>query len=189
MNDRPDDPEIPLGPFPTALPSSPFPPLEDVPPEPWLETPEPEPRVVDRLEGMPLTTEVPDRATASEAAGVNPLLVLGRFAFPPGEPPDDEGLAARDRRWTSRVLLVAAAFLLIFNIGSVQNWARQQPPGWVTTTVKRLADVWSEQTAILGADRPREAVRSAYEAGRDARWSVNRIAEPAERTDRTSTRP
>ena len=189
MNDRPDDPEIPLGPFPTALPSSPFPPLEDVPPEPWLETPEPEPRVVDRLEGMPLTTEVPDRATASEAAGVNPLLVLGRFAFPPGEPPDDEGLAARDRRWTSRVLVVAAAFLLIFNIASVQNWARQQPPGWVTTTVKRLADVWSEQTVILGADRPREAVRSAYEAGRDARWSVNRIAEPAERTDRASTRP
>ena len=28
MSDRPDDPEIPLAPFPTAAPANPFPPLE-----------------------------------------------------------------------------------------------------------------------------------------------------------------
>ena len=182
MNDRPDDPDIPLGPFPTALPSSPFPPLEDVPPEP-------DPALAEQQEVGALTTEVELQATPPEAAGVNPLLVLGRFAFPPGDPPDDEGLAARDRRWTSRVLVVATAFLLIFNIASVQNWARQQAPGWVTTTVKRLADVWSEQTAMLAADRPREAVRSAYEAARDARWSGPPIAGPELRRDQAPTVP
>jgi hypothetical protein len=97
-------------------------------------------------------------------------VTLGRFAFPPSADPDEDGLAARDRRWTSRVIVIAAVFLLIFNIASVQNWARQQAPGWLTTTVARLAEVWSEQMALLGADQPREAVRDAYRTASEAQW-------------------
>ena len=170
MNDRPDDPDIPLAPFPTALPPSPFPPLEGET-EPYLEAAEPESRPADPPSDWIQTADAHDLPTALEPEPVNPLLALGRFAFPPGEPPDEEGLAARDRRWTSRVIVIAAVFLLIFNIASVQNWTRQQEPGWITTTVGRLAEVWSEQMALLGADRPREAVRDAYERARDAEWS------------------
>lgn len=172
MNDRPDDPDIPLAPFPTALPPSPFPPLEGGT-EPYLEAAEPESRPADPPSDWIQTADAHDLPTAAAPEPINPLLALGRFAFPPGEPPDEEGIAARDRRWTSRVIVVAGVFLLIFNVASVQNWTRQQPPGWITTTVGRLAEVWSEQMALLGADRPRQAVRDAYQRARDADWSAS----------------
>jgi hypothetical protein len=182
MSDRPDDPDTPLAPFPTTLRPSPFPPL-DGETAPYLDAPEPDRDPVDPPSDWIETADAHDLATAPGPA--NPLLTLGRFAFPPGEPPDEEGLAARDRRWTSRAIVVATVFLLIFNVASVENWTRQQAPGWVTTTVGRLADVWSAQTALLGADRPRQSVRNLYEQARDAVWSpVGRAPErsaPAER--------
>ena len=175
MNDRPDDPETPLAPFPTALPASPFPPLEGEAAEPYLDDPVedvgPE-SADDPTSDWIETADAHDLPTAPEP--VNPLLALGRFAFPPGEPPDEEGVAARDRRWTSRIIVVAAVFLLVFNAVSIQNWSRQQAPGWVTTTVRRLADVWAEQIAQLGADQPRQTVRDGYEAARDAEWAGSR---------------
>ncbi|MDP3404267.1 MAG: hypothetical protein Q8S03_06220 [Brevundimonas sp.] len=180
MSDRPDDPDIPLAPFPTALPVSPFPPLEGEA-VPYLETADGpasgEGVSADPMPGRtgpgvadPVVATAPARTPP--AYGVLPpsVLALGRFAFPPGEPPDDEGVAARDRRWTSRILVVAAVFLLVFNGVSIQNWSSQQAPDWMTTTVRRLADVWTEQMALLGADQPREVVREAYERARDAEW-------------------
>ena len=167
MSDRPDDPEIPLEPFPTALPANPFPPLEGEAAEPYLDD-----AVEDVGSDWIETADAHDLPTAPDP--VNPLLALGRFAFPPGEPPDEEGVAARDRRWTSRIIVVAAVFLLVFNAVSIQNWSRQQAPGWVTTTVRRLADVWAEQIAQLGADQPRQIVRDGYEAARDAEWAGSR---------------
>ena len=172
MTDRPDDPDIPLAPFPTAIPANPFPPLEGEAAEPYLDDPVED--AAPALAGDPPsdwieTADAHDLPTATEP--VNPLLALGRFAFPPGEPPDDEGMAARDRRWTSRIIVVTTVFLLIFNTASVQNWSRQQAPGWVATTVHRLADVWSEQIAQLGADQPRQAVRDAYESALNAEWA------------------
>ena len=171
MNDHPDDPEIPLAPFPTALPASPFPPLEGEAAEPYLDDPVEEIRQ-DPPRDWIETADAHDLTTAQEP--VNPLLALGRFAFPPGEPPDEEGVAARDRRWTSRIIVLATVFLLIFNAVSIQNWSRQQAPGWVTTTVRRMADVWAEQIAQLGADQPRQTVRDGYETARDAEWAGRR---------------
>ncbi|WGM30480.1 hypothetical protein [Brevundimonas sp. NIBR11] len=176
MSDHPDEPDIPLAPFPTAIPTNPFPPLEGEAAEPWLDDP-----VEDVTQDPPSdwieAADAHDLPTASPES-VNPLLALGRFAFPPGEPPDEEGVAARDRRWTSRIIVVATVFLLIFNAASIQNWSRQQAPGWVTTTVRRLADVWSEQMAQLGADQPRQTVRDGYEAARDADWPGEAIGSP-----------
>ena len=169
MNDRPDDPDIPLAPFPTEIRRSPFPPL-DGETAPYLDAPEPAP-----LETSPSSAEIPGEPASagpalSDAVSDNPLVTLGRFAFPPAADPDEEGLAARDRRWTSRVIVIAAVFLLIFNIASVKNWARQQAPGWLTTTVSRLAEVWSEQMGLLGADQPREALSDAYRTASEAQW-------------------
>lgn len=178
MNDRPDDPEIPLAPFPTEIRPSPFPPL-DGDTSPYLDAPAPA-----LQEASPSSAPLPEKAAKAEPASHgaisdNPLVALGRFAFPPPEDPDDQGLAARDRRWTSRVIVITAVFLLIFNVASVQNWARQQAPGWVTTTVSRLAEVWSEQMELLGADRPREAIRDAYQAVSSTEWP-NQSGPPAE---------
>ena len=150
MTDHPEDPEI--APFPTRLPFSPFPPL---PGDATVEPPrDPESDWIETADAHDLPTQ--DRT--------HPLLILGRFAFPPAPAPDEEGVAARDRRWTSRVIMLIAVFMLVFNAASIQNWSRQQAPGWVTTTVQQLADVWAAQIAQLGADQPRQVVRDSYEA-------------------------
>ena len=162
-DDRDNEGQVPLEPFPAVREDgSPFPPLYDSlpppadPPSDWIETAD--------------AHDLPPRESA--------LTALGRFAFPPAPPLDDEGLAARDRRWTSRVVLIAAALLLVFNAASPLDWARRQPPGWVPDTVERLATVWGEQTAELGADRPRAAVRDAWKQADAARFPGQAEANP-----------
>ncbi|WP_333590502.1 hypothetical protein [Brevundimonas sp.] len=167
MND-PNDDDVhpphgpPVDPFPTAFPPPPvslFPPvLVADPPSDW--------NAGADAHDLP-TAEPP---TAAD----HPLAALGRFAFPPGPPLDDDGLGARDRRWTSRIIVIATLFLLVFNAVSIQNWSRQQPPGWGTETVRRLSDVWAEQIAQTGADRPRQMVHDAWRDWRDMRFTGSR---------------
>lgn len=164
MTEHPED--LPIGPFPTSASFSPFPPMpKDTstgspqdPPSDWIET-----------------ADAHDLPTQDKT---HPLVALGRFAFPPAAAPDEEGVAARDRRWTSRVIMLITVFLLVFNAASIQNWSRQQAPGWVTSTVQQLADVWVSQIAQLGADQPRRAVREAYEALHTARFPGQKPAPP-----------
>jgi hypothetical protein len=155
MTDERDPPEIPLEPFPVHQPESPFPPLyESLPPTPadppsdWIETADPH--------------DLPTRE--------NRLAALGRFAFPPAPPLDDEGVAARDRRWTSRTIFVSAAFLLVFNAVSPLSWSRQQAPSWLQGTVEQLSEVWVGQLSVFGVDMPRQGAREAWMAARDARF-------------------
>ena len=155
MTDERDPPEIPLEPFPVHQPESPFPPLyESLPPTPadpqsdWIETAD--------------AHDLPTRE--------NRLAALGRFAFPPAPPLDDEGVAARDRRWTSRTIFVSAAFLLVFNAVSPLNWSRQQAPSWLQGTVEQLSEVWVGQLSVFGVDMPRQGAREAWMAARDARF-------------------
>lgn len=158
---------------------SPFPPLEPAPvaaAEPPAE-PRVEPPVVVPLAAAPAAPEPDPPSDWNQKADAHDLIerenrlkAMARFAFPPGPPPDDEGLAARDRRWTTRVILVMALFMAIFNAGSVPNWSRQQAPGWVTDTVRGMSEVWAAQVALLGADLPRQGVRDSYETARDSEW-------------------
>jgi hypothetical protein len=156
MTDERDPPEIPLEPFPVQRQDSPFPPLYQSlpsgpadPPSDWIQSAD--------------AHDLPTRE--------NRLAALGRFAFPPAPPLDDEGVAARDRRWTSRTIFVAAAFLLVFNAVSPLNWSRQQAPGWVQGTVQQLSEVWVNRLAVFGVDMPRRGVREAWTAAREARFA------------------
>ncbi|MDP3801132.1 hypothetical protein [Brevundimonas sp.] len=155
MTDERDPPDIPLEPFPVHRPESPFPPLYESLPPPPADPPSDWIRNAD-------AHDLPTRE--------NRLAALGRFAFPPAPPLDDEGVAARDRRWSSRAILVIAAFLLVFNAVSPLNWSRQQAPGWVQGTVQQLSEVWVAQLAVFGVDMPRQGVREAWTAARDARF-------------------
>ncbi len=156
MTDEPEEPNIPLQPFPAQRQDSPFPPLAESvaaprpadPPSDWIGTAD--------------AHDLPTRENA--------LVALGRFAFPPAPPLDDEGVAARDRRWTSRAVGVAVMFLLVFNAVSPLNWSRQQPPGWVPETVRQLSEVWTAQLSVFAADQPRQGVREAWDAMRRARF-------------------
>lgn len=160
MTDERDPPPPPLEPFPVHRPDSPFPPLaesvaasEPDPPSDWIET-----------------ADAHDLAVSHDPGRENALVALGRFAFPPAPPLDDEGVAARDRRWTSRAVGVAAVFLLIFNAVSPLNWSRQQPPGWGPDTVRQISEVWVAQLAVFAVDQPRQGVREAWNAARRARF-------------------
>jgi len=158
-----DDRNPPLEPFPTqVVGASPFPPLEAEPRTDWLPG-----------------ADAHDLPAETRAQRENRLIALGRFAFPPAPPLDDEGVAARDRRWTTRTIVYLAVFMLLFNAASIQNWSRQQAPGWVTSTVQQLSDVWSTQLAQLGVDQPRLAIRNGYEVLRDARFPGQDPAAPA----------
>ncbi|MBX9460561.1 MAG: hypothetical protein KL785_05170 [Brevundimonas sp.] len=161
MTNYRDEPPIPLEPFPVVQTESPFPPLgeslpppaEPDPPSDWIES-----------------ADAHDLAVSHEGGRENALVALGRFAFPPAPPLDDEGVAARDRRWTSRAVMTAAVFLLVFNAVSPLNWARQQPPGWVPETVRQLSEVWAAQLSVFAVDQPRQGLREAWEAARRARF-------------------
>lgn len=197
---HPEDPERP-DPFPAFGDRphfSPFPPLEPEPapqagPEPERElepAPAPSPPAEPALV-VPMTivrgpepdppSDWNEKADAHDLIErENRLKAMARFAFPPGPPPDEEGLAARDRRWTTRVILVVTLFMAVFNAQSPLNWSRQQPPGWITETVEGLSAVWSAQVAKLGADMPRQGAREAYEAARDGEW-IGREEDVADR--------
>ena len=140
------DPTDPVDPFPTQShpPVSPFPPLD-------------EPVAADPSSDWIGAADAHDLPTRENA-----LVALGRFAFPPAPALDEEGEASRARRWTSQTLFVICAFLMIFNAGSLQNWARQQPPGWGQSTVDKLATVWVDQLALLGANLPVDGLRDAW---------------------------
>jgi hypothetical protein len=147
---------VPLEPFPTHRPDSPFPPLYESlpaqtpadPPSDWIQSAD--------------AHDLPTRE--------NKLAALGRFAFPPAPPLDGEGVAARDMRWTSRAIVVATAFLLVFNAVSPLNWSHQQAPGWVSETVEKVSEAWVGQLALLGVDLPRQGLRDAWFAAKDARF-------------------
>ena len=156
MTDERDNDNFPLQAFPVHRPESPFPPLaESLPPPPPADPPSDWIQAAD-------AHDLPTRENA--------LIALGRFAFPPAPALDDEGVAARDRRWTSRAIFVAAGFLLVFNAASPLNWSRQQAPGWVQGTVQQLSEVWVAQLAVFGVDMPRQGLRETWMAARDARF-------------------
>jgi hypothetical protein len=164
MTDDRDPPEIPLEPFPVYRQESPFPPLDD-----GLSS-----GVSDPCSDGNQPADAHDLPTRE-----NRLVALGRFAFPPAPPLDDEGLAARDRRWTGRTILVSAAFLLVFNAVSPLNWSRQQAPSWLQGTVQQISGVWVGQLAVFGVDMPRQGVREAWMAAREMRFAGQEPAPPA----------
>lgn len=82
----------------------------------------------------------------------------------------EELAAARDQRWTGRVIIMAALALAVFNAASFTSWASTLPPNWGTETIRLVARVWNDRLAQLGLDQPRTTVRKAYEAQKAKRW-------------------
>ena len=164
----PQDPNEPA-PFPAEAGFDPFPPrgLE------MTAEPETDAREADDRNDWIETADPHDLPTREPR-----LIALGRYAFPPEPPLDEEGEAARDRRWASRAIITAGLFLLVFNSVSIQSWAARQEPGWIAATVQQLSDVWSDRISLLGADQPRRGVREVYQAARERRFIGQEDAPP-----------
>ena len=100
---------------------------------------------------------------------------IWRFTFlAPWEEPEvdryEELSAARDQRWTGRIIIIATVALAVFNAASITSWASTLPPNWGTETIRLVARVWDERLAQMGLDQPRAVVRKAYEAQKAKRW-------------------
>ena len=76
----------------------------------------------------------------------------------------DEIVAGRALRWTSRAILVAALFLLVFNARSLVTWSTTLPPNWATATIRDLSNVWDKRMSEAGLSGPRDTIHTRYEA-------------------------
>lgn len=64
--------------------------------------------------------------------------------------------------WTSTVLAVATAFLLVFNAASLKSWADGLEPGPATVAVRGVADAWAAKMQALGLSAPRDALHAGW---------------------------
>lgn len=125
-------------------------------------TPEPDPESVG-----------PDVISESPPAVHEPRIWRFTFLAPWEEPAVDryeELSAARDQRWTGRIIIIATVALAVFNAASITSWASTLPPNWGTETIRLVARVWDDRLAQMGLDQPRAVVRKAYEAQKAKRW-------------------
>jgi hypothetical protein len=76
----------------------------------------------------------------------------------------DDIVAGRALRWTSRTILVAALFLLVFNARSLVTWSTTLPPNWATATIRDLSNVWEKRMTEAGLTAPRDAIHTGYES-------------------------
>ncbi len=76
----------------------------------------------------------------------------------------DDIVAGRALRWTSRAILTAALFLLVFNAKSLVTWSTTLPPNWATATIRDLSNVWDRRMAEVGLEAPRDVIHARYEA-------------------------
>ena len=77
----------------------------------------------------------------------------------------DDVAAGRTRRWVSRTILFATLTLLVLNAVSLHSWATPLPPGWGSETLRELAAAWDTRLAMLGLDRPRQAIHDEPHSG------------------------
>ena len=76
----------------------------------------------------------------------------------------DDIVAGRAQRWTSRAILVAVLFLLVFNARSLVTWSTTLPPNWATATIRDLSNIWDRRMVEAGLSIPRDTLHARYEA-------------------------
>ncbi len=99
----------------------------------------------------------------------------------------DEAMSAAGRGrpggsvgWTSAVITVAVAGLLLFNAQSMRAWTETQAPGSLTLAARSFAESWWETTSQLGLTVPRSAVAELWAAAQAARWPAGAGAPAAQ---------
>ncbi len=81
--------------------------------------------------------------------------------------------------WTTAVMAVAVAGLLVFNARSVRDWTETESPGPLVLVARGVAEGWWRAVGRLGLNAPRSAISHLWGAARAARWTPS--AEAASR--------
>jgi hypothetical protein len=83
----------------------------------------------------------------------------------PGEEEAGGGL-----RWTSIAVAVGALFLLVFNAVTIDDWAKELPPGPAAERLTRATAGWVAVTGRAGLNAPRALVHGAWKQGEALRF-------------------
>lgn len=83
---------------------------------------------------------------------------------------EDQVLAERTRRWTTRTIAFAALTLLFLNAQSLRSWASTLQPSWASETLRLVSGDWADRLNALGLDEPRARLHGAYEAQKSRSW-------------------
>lgn len=100
------------------------------------------------------------------------------FASPVDLPP--EAIGGGDRhglRWTTMVIVTAAALLALFNATALLGWAQDLPPGPVSERIVTAAEGWYALTDRMGLTAPGKTIRAAYDRVKAARFGDQEKAE------------
>ncbi|MDB5688280.1 MAG: hypothetical protein JWL91_156 [Sphingomonas bacterium] len=85
----------------------------------------------------------------------------------PAAPAAEDGHALR---WTSVVIAVAAAFLLLFNAATIDEWAHELPPGPAAARLTTWTGAWAGLGGRIGLSTPRAAVHALWKRGQALRF-------------------
>jgi hypothetical protein len=97
----------------------------------------------------------------------------------PVDLPGDEG-AESGLRWTSIAVAIGALFLLLFNAVTIDDWAKELPPGPATERLTRATGGWVAVTDRFGLNGPRALVHDRWKRGQALRFdSAPAAASPA----------
>lgn len=90
-------------------------------------------------------------------------------------------------KWTSTILAVATAFLLVFNAHSLRGWAWDLVPDDVSARIVTVSETWYDLTARLGLNEPVEGLHAWWRGNMNLRFPGQEPAAPDVRLE--SNRP
>lgn len=97
--------------------------------------------------------------------------------------PTDRKAAARALAWTTTVIVVATAFLFVFNAASMRSWASSRKPSEAAGKLVAATSAWETKTASAGLTEPRLRISHGWIWLRTRTWAdvrhPDRPASPA----------
>ena len=136
----------------------------------------PEDRPLDQP--PPETAREEIEATPVEAQPLPDALGLTHTSSPVDLPEPAAPLPHDGLKWTTTVLAVAAAFLLLFNAHSLRGWAYELVPDDVSAKIVSVSETWYDTTAKAGLNRPVEALHAWWRGNMNLRFPWQEAAMP-----------
>ena len=73
-------------------------------------------------------------------------------------------------KWTTTVIVVASAFLVVFNAHALRGWAYELSPTDTTAKVVGAAETWYDLTASIGLTKPVDALHHWWRGNMNLRF-------------------
>ena len=103
----------------------------------------------------------------SEDISEPPLMQADETLSPVDLPGAPDGSALR---WTSIVVSTAALILLLTNAATLDDWARDLPPGAYAERATEATGRWAEFTARFGLGTPHAALHAQWKKAEAAKF-------------------